>query len=144
MNFFDIMIGIICIIIGYLLGGILPAFIFGKIKGIDIREEGTKNAGTANAFKVLGLSYAIPTALYDTLKGLLAMLIAYSLNANFIFIQISGLAVIVGHVFPFYLNFRGGQGNATATGLLLYYLVNYLTISFNIFYVLIFLLRDCS
>ena len=140
MNFFDIIIGVLSILIGYVLGGILPAFIFGKIKGIDIREEGTKNAGTSNAFKVLGLSYAIPTALYDTLKGLLAMLIAYSLGADFIFIQVSGLAAIVGHVFPFYLDFKGGQGNATATGLLLYYLVNYLTVSFNIFYVIIFLL----
>ncbi|MBY8990279.1 MAG: glycerol-3-phosphate acyltransferase [Candidatus Lokiarchaeota archaeon] len=140
MNFFDIIIGVLSILIGYVLGGILPAFIFGKVKGIDIREEGTKNAGTSNAFKVLGLSYAIPTALYDTLKGLLAMLIAYSLGADFIFIQVSGLAAIVGHVFPFYLDFKGGQGNATATGILLYYLVNYLTVSFNIFYVIIFLL----
>ncbi|MHA2181409.1 MAG: glycerol-3-phosphate acyltransferase, partial [Promethearchaeota archaeon] len=128
MDFFDIIIGILSIIIGYFLGGILPAFIFGKLKGIDIREEGTKNAGTSNAFKVLGLAYAIPTALYDTLKGLLAMLIAFSLEANHIFIQISGLAVIVGHVFPFYLHFRGGQGNATATGILLYYLVNYFSV----------------
>ncbi|MFX1280980.1 MAG: glycerol-3-phosphate acyltransferase [Promethearchaeota archaeon] len=136
----NIFIGALSIIIGYVLGAILPAYIFGKIKGIDIREEGTKNAGTSNVYKVLGLSYAIPTALYDMLKGLLAMLIAYSLGADFIFIQISGLVVIIGHVFPFYLNFRGGQGNATATGLLLYYLVNYLTISFGIFYVLIFLL----
>ena len=140
MNFFDIIIGVLSILIGYSLGGVLPAFIFGKLKGIDIREEGTKNAGTSNAFKVLGLPYAIPTALYDTLKGLLAMLIAYSLGADFIFIQVSGLAAIVGHIFPFYLNFKGGQGIATATGLLLYYLVNYLTVSFNIFYVIIFLL----
>lgn len=136
----NIFAGALSIIIGYVLGAILPAYIFGKIKEIDIREEGTKNAGTSNVYKVLGLAYAIPTALYDTLKGLLAMLIAYLLGADFIFIQISGLVVIVGHVFPFYLDFRGGQGNATATGLLLYYLVNYLTISFGIFYVLIFLL----
>ncbi|MFX0027709.1 MAG: glycerol-3-phosphate acyltransferase [Candidatus Hermodarchaeota archaeon] len=140
MNFFELLIGVLSIIIGYVLGGILPAYIFGKIKGIDIREEGTKNAGTVNVFKVLGFVYAIPTALYDALKGLLAMLIAYSFGANFIFIQVSGLAAIVGHIFPFYLEFRGGQGIATATGLLLYYLVNYLSISFNIFYVLIYLL----
>jgi len=140
MNFFDILIGFLSILIGYALGGILPAFIFGKVKGLDIREEGTKNAGTSNAFKVLGLTYAIPTALYDTVKGLLAMLIAYSLGADFIFVQISGLAAILGHVFPFYLDFRGGQGNATATGLLLYYLITYLSISFNLFYVIIFLL----
>lgn len=144
MDFFSIVIAILSILIGYFLGGILPAFIFGKLKGIDIREEGTKNAGTSNAFKVLGLTYAIPTALYDTLKGLIAMLIAFSLGADHIFIQISGLAAIVGHVFPFYLDFRGGQGNATATGILLFYLVNYLTVSMSqfwqFFYVIILLI----
>jgi glycerol-3-phosphate acyltransferase PlsY len=129
MNFFDIVIGILSILIGYFLGGILPAFIFGKLKGIDIREKGTKNAGTSNAFKVLGLKYAIPTALFDTFKGLMAMLIAFSLEADHIFIQLSGLAALTGHIFPFYLQFRGGQGQATATGILLYYLVNYLTVS---------------
>ena len=143
MNYFDIIIGILSILIGYFLGGILPSFIFGKLKGIDIREEGTKNAGTSNAFKVLGLTYAIPTALFDTLKGLLAMLIAFSLEADHIFIQLSGLAAIIGHVFPFYLQFRGGQGNATATGILLYYLVHYFTVSivqFWQFFWVIFLL----
>ena len=143
LDFFDIILGILSILIGYFLGGILPAFIFGKLKGIDIREEGNKNAGTSNAFKVLGLAYAIPTALFDTLKGLIAMLVAFSLEADHIFIQLSGLAALAGHVFPFYLQFRGGQGNATATGILLYYLVNYLTVSmiqFWQFFFVIFLL----
>ena len=136
----ELFLSILSLVIGYLLGAILPAFLFGKLKGIDVREEGTKNPGTSNAFKVLGLQYAIPTALYDTLKGLIAMLIAFSLGVNFIIWQIAGLMVIVGHVFPFYLKFRGGQGNATATGLLLFYLVNYLTASFALFYVLLYLL----
>ncbi|MFX0037339.1 MAG: glycerol-3-phosphate acyltransferase [Candidatus Hermodarchaeota archaeon] len=140
MNIVEIFLSILSIIIGYLLGAILPALLFGKLKGIDIREEGTKNAGTANVFRVLGLSYAIPTALYDTLKGLLAILIAYSLDVNFVFMQISGLMAIVGHVFPFYLRFRGGEGNATATGLLLFYLVNYLSTGFELFYVLMYLM----
>ncbi len=140
MDFFDIIIGFLSIIIGYSLGGILPSFIFGKLKGIDIREEGTKNAGTSNAFKFLGLTYAIPTAIFDTLKGLLAMLIAFSLEADHIFIQLSGLAAIAGHVFPFYLRFRGGQGNATATGILLYYLVNYLTVSMTKFWQFFFVI----
>ncbi|MFX1456215.1 MAG: glycerol-3-phosphate acyltransferase [Promethearchaeota archaeon] len=143
MAIFDIIISIISIAISYFLGGILPAFIFGKLKGIDIREEGTKNAGTSNAFKVLGLTYAIPTALFDTLKGLLAMLIAFSLGAHHIIIQICGIVAILGHVFPFYLQFRGGQGNATATGILLYYLVVYLSVGiyefWKFFYVILIL-----
>ncbi|MFX1478297.1 MAG: glycerol-3-phosphate acyltransferase [Promethearchaeota archaeon] len=140
MSLFEILMGILSIIIGYLLGTILPAYWFGRLKGIDIREEGTKNAGTSNAFKVLGLAYAIPTALYDTLKGLFAILIAFYLKTDFIFIQIAGLAAIIGHIFPFYLRFRGGQGVATAMGMLLYYLVNYLLTDLAIFYVLIYLI----
>ncbi|MFW9968834.1 MAG: glycerol-3-phosphate acyltransferase [Candidatus Odinarchaeota archaeon] len=140
MDIVEIFLSILSIIIGYLLGAILPAFLFGKLKGIDVREEGTKNPGTTNAFKVLGLPYAIPTALYDTLKGLLAMLVAFSLGVNSIIWQVSGLMAIIGHVFPFYLKFRGGQGNATATGLLLFYLVNYLSTSFELFQVLLLLL----
>ncbi|MHA1913209.1 MAG: glycerol-3-phosphate acyltransferase [Promethearchaeota archaeon] len=133
MNGIDILIGIVSIIFGYILGAILPAYLIGRLKGFDIREEGTKNPGTTNAFKVLGLKLAIPIAIYDTLKGLLAMLIAFGLGANFIFMQFSGIAVIVGHVFPFYLRFRGGQGVATAAGLLLYYLVVYFTASLATF-----------
>ncbi|MFW9876988.1 MAG: glycerol-3-phosphate acyltransferase [Candidatus Thorarchaeota archaeon] len=140
MSLFEILMGILSIILGYLLGTILPAYWFGRLKGIDIREEGTKNAGTSNAFKVLGLAYAIPTALYDTLKGLFAILIAFYLRTDFIFMQIAGLAAIIGHIFPFYLRFRGGQGVATAMGMLLYYLVNYLLRDLAIFYVLIYLI----
>jgi len=140
MEVLDIFLGIISIIIGYFLGSILPAYFFGRLKGIDLREEGTCNPGTSNAFKVLGLPYAIPTAVYDTLKGLLTILIAYYLCGNFIFMQISGLVAIVGHVFPFYLKFRGGQGNATATGLLLFYLINYISVGFEIFYILLYLI----
>ncbi|MFX1391157.1 MAG: glycerol-3-phosphate acyltransferase [Promethearchaeota archaeon] len=140
MEIIEIFLSILSLIMAYLLGAILPAFLFGKLKGIDIREEGDKNPGTTNAFHVLGLPLAILTAIYDTLKGLLAMLFAFILGVNLIIWQICGLLAIIGHVFPFYLRFRGGQGNATATGLLLFYLVNYLTVSFDLFYVLLFLL----
>jgi len=136
----ELVLSIVSVVIGYLLGAILPAFLFGKFKGIDIREEGIQNAGTANAFRVLGLSYAIPTALYDTLKGLIAMLIAYSLGVNFIFWQLSGIAAVIGHIFPFYINFRGGQGVATSTGLLLFYLLSYITTSIDIFFVMLYLI----
>ncbi|MFX1588068.1 MAG: glycerol-3-phosphate acyltransferase, partial [Promethearchaeota archaeon] len=126
--------------IGYLIGTINPGYIFGRLKNIDIREVGTRNAGTSNVYKTLGLSYAIPTAFYDTLKGLLSMLIAWQLiGAEVIFIQISGFAAILGHVFPFYLRFKGGQGVATSTGILLYYLVGYFSHGLEIFFIFLFL-----
>ncbi|MFX1478298.1 MAG: glycerol-3-phosphate acyltransferase [Promethearchaeota archaeon] len=128
MSFYEIFIGVLSIIIGYLLGTILPAYWFGRLKGLDIRKEGTKNAGTSNAYTVLGLVYAIPTGFYDFFKGLLAIFIADVLGANFIFVQISGLAAIVGHVFPIYLRFRGGQGAATASGIMFAYLRIYFSV----------------
>ena len=134
-----LLVNILSIFIGYLIGTINPAYIFGRLKSIDIREVGTRNAGTSNVYKTLGLSYAIPTAIYDTFKGLLSMFIAAVIGAEFIFIQISGFAAILGHVFPIYLRFRGGQGVATSTGILLYYLISYFSYSLEIFFIFLFL-----
>ncbi len=108
-------------VIGYLIGSISPAYILGKIlKGIDIRRYGTKNAGTRNVKKVLGLWPAIFTAIFDLAKGLLAMLFAWKLGAPEIIIYSSGYAAVLGHIFPFYLGFRGGQGAATSVAILIF------------------------
>jgi len=135
-----VLVNILSVCIGYLIGTINPGYIFGRLKKIDIREVGTRNAGTVNVYKTLGVAYAVPTAIYDVLKGLLSIFIASLLGADYIFIQISGLAAIVGHIFPFYLGFKGGQGMATSTGILLYYLINYFFYGFEIFFILLFLL----
>lgn len=138
----NILISILSLILGYLIGSLNPAYIFGRLKRIDIRTVGSENAGTTNVFHTLGVLYAIPTALYDTLKGLLALLIAWLLGADFIIMNISALLAIVGHIFPFYLKLKGGQGVACATGLLLYYIIIYMfSINWiNFLYFLIFLL----
>jgi len=117
----------LAILIGYSLGSVSPAYILGKLlRGIDIREHGTKNAGTTNAKKVLGFGPAIICGTYDLFKGLLAMFIAYKLGVSETFVFTAGFAAIIGHVFPFYLGFRGGQGVATAVGMLLYILARFL------------------
>jgi len=111
-------------VIGYLIGSISPAYILGKIlKGIDIRRYGTKNAGTRNVKKVLGLWPAIFTAIFDLAKGLLAMLFAWKLGAPEIIIYSSGYAAIIGHIFPFYLGFRGGEGSATSVAILIFLII---------------------
>ena len=70
MDPYKVFINILSPIIGYLIGSILPAYILTKaIKKVDIREQGTGIAGTMNAFRTLGKGYAIPTAMFDTLKG---------------------------------------------------------------------------
>ncbi len=121
------MLEILSIIIGYLLGSVSPAYILGRVlRGIDIREYGTGNAGTTNAKRVLGLGPAIICAIYDLAKGLLSMYIAYLLDISEAFIFAAGFAAILGHVFPFYLKFRGGQGVAAAVGILLFLLIRFL------------------
>ncbi len=115
----------IAILIGYLLGSILPAYLLCRIfKGIDIRRLGTGNPGTLNLRRSVGLRFAIPTAIYDTLKGIVALILArYLFDLSPEFSYLCALAAVLGHIFPFYLRFRGGQGAATSTGLLLYSLL---------------------
>ncbi len=121
------MICTISIFLGYLLGSILPAYYFGRLAGVDIRCEGARYAGTINVYQVVGSKAAIATAVFDLAKGIVTILMALAFGAGFHCAQWSGMAAIVGHVLPFYLNFRGGQGVACATGILLYYLSHYLT-----------------
>ncbi len=113
---------IISSLISYLIGSISPSYILGKVlKGIDIREYGDGNAGTVNTYRVLGLIPAMVTAIFDLSKGLFCFFLSIK------FLRLEGFSLIVpiifsiaGHVLPFYLNFRGGQGAGTATGFLLY------------------------
>ena len=110
------------ILVGYLLGSIVPGYLFGKgLKNIDIRKYGTGHAGTTNVIRSVGILPAIPTAIYDTLKGISAILIARLVfGTSPIIADISGIAAISGHIFPFYIGFKGGQGAATATGILIF------------------------
>jgi glycerol-3-phosphate acyltransferase PlsY len=117
---------ILSLVAGYLLGSVSPAYILGRLlKGIDIRQHGDYNAGTVNTYKVLGLWPAVITATFDLAKGLLAMYLCWLAGGSPLAIHLAGLAAIAGHVFPFYLGFRGGQGVAIATAMLIYYLTTF-------------------
>jgi len=115
--------GILAILIGYLLGSVSPAYFLGRIlKGIDIRKQRGGNAGATNVYHVLGLWPAVVTVIIDLSKGAGAILLT-SLFAPTIFTYFAGIAAVLGHVFPFYLKFKAGQGGATAAGILIYFLV---------------------
>ncbi|MEJ2627853.1 MAG: glycerol-3-phosphate acyltransferase [bacterium] len=133
------LINIFVLIIGYLLGSLSPSYVFGKFKKIDIREVGSRNAGTMNVWHSMGILPAVPTAVFDLGKGVLALLISREIGADFIFSQISGRCAVAGHIFPFYLRFRGGQGVACAVGLMFYYFSRYLLIDFRLLFVFGFL-----
>jgi len=134
------------LILGYLIGSISPAYILGRLlKGIDLREQGTENLGATNVLRILGLGPAIGVALFDLAKGLLAMEVPYLLNLPEIVIYICGFLAIVGHIFPFYLGFRGGKGAATATGLLIFSLaVLFLKNSFPFLDIIVFIIFALS
>ncbi|MBP3425157.1 MAG: glycerol-3-phosphate 1-O-acyltransferase PlsY [Rikenellaceae bacterium] len=116
---------IILVICAYLLGSIPSAVWIGKhYYGIDVREHGSKNAGTTNTLRVLGKRAAIPVFIIDFLKGFLAValaiLLAYDpeIQPNFIINVKIGLvfAAVLGHIFPIFADFRGGKGVATMAG----------------------------
>lgn len=106
--------------IGYLFGSLNLAALFSKIKKKNLKEIGTGNLGTTNAMLIFGKRYAIWVLFFDILKTVFAVRIA---ERFFPFKRYSGLAAgassIIGHIFPFYLHFKGGKGVASLLGLAL-------------------------
>jgi glycerol-3-phosphate acyltransferase PlsY len=99
------------IIAGYLLGSISFSYLFGKwLKGIDIREHGSGNAGATNTLRVLGKGPAFVVLVLDALKGVLAVYLAKWLGLEEWVIVVSGLGAIIGHNWPLFFGFRGGKG----------------------------------
>ena len=109
---------IIPVVIAYLLGNISPSIILGKIHGIDIKKEGSGNAGTTNALRVLGKKAAFITLVIDIGKGVLAVIIGRLVGGAAVG-YICALAVFCGHIWPCFYSFKGGKGVATAFGALL-------------------------
>lgn len=112
-------------VLAYLIGSISPSILLAKARGIDIRREGSGNAGATNALRVLGPKAAALTLVLDILKGILPVVLATLAMSGYgglIASQAAYLAavgVVCGHVWPVYFKFRGGKGIATAFGALL-------------------------
>lgn len=105
---------LICIIGGYLLGSINSAIVISKLKyGEDVRDSGSKNAGTTNMLRTYGEGAAKLTLIGDLAKTL----VSYLLGISVFGVQGAYFACfmcIVGHIFPLYYRFRGGKGVACA------------------------------
>ncbi len=112
---------IIAIVVADLIGNISPAILIGKAHGIDIKKEGSGNAGTTNVLRVLGKKAAVATLIIDILKGSIAVVLAGLLCGNTV-AQICVLAVVAGHIWPIFFGFKGGKGVATAFGALTAYM----------------------
>jgi len=124
---------IVIVLLAYLVGSIPTSIIISKlVKGIDIRDHGSGNAGGSNVFRVLGWKYGILTILLDATKGAIAVvLIARLYFGNFPFpnatpfddftlVQIiAGVAAVLGHIWTVFAGFKGGKGIATALGFMI-------------------------
>lgn len=112
---------IICIVMGYLFGSFSTAYIIGKFNKVDIREYGSGNAGTTNAFRTLGKKAGILTFLGDFLKALLVVfLVKFLIFRDVEYIKllelVCGFGCVLGHNFPVWLHFHGGKGIAVTGG----------------------------
>ena len=119
---------LITLILAYLIGAIPTSVWFGKIfYKKDVRQYGSGNAGATNTFRVFGAVSGIIVLAIDILKGVVAVMLSHIFSLpemskeNLLFYQLSlGLIAAIGHIFPVYLNFKGGKGVATFFGVVLY------------------------
>lgn len=120
------MVRLACVLIGYVFGLFQTSYLYGRMKGIDIREHGSGNAGATNALRTLGKKAGAITFLGDCFKCVFAVVTVRLLFADYgepgenmgvLLGMYASMGVILGHNFPFYLNFKGGKGIAATAGL---------------------------
>ncbi len=115
----------ICLAIGYIFGLFQTGYIYGKAHNVDIRQQGSGNAGTTNALRTLGWKAGLITFIGDLGKAMLAMLVAWLLfhekypDGVKLLEMYAGFGAVLGHNFPFYLKFKGGKGIACTSGFIL-------------------------
>lgn len=109
-----------CLLIGYFIGAISPSYLIGLMSGYDIRKKGSGNAGASNVIILKGKAVGAFCAILDIAKACLALWITGKLFPEFRYaFPITGTSCILGHIFPFYMKFRGGKGLACLGGVVL-------------------------
>lgn len=116
---------LVSVLIGYAFGLIQTGYIYGKMHNVDIRKQGSGNAGTTNALRTMGWKAGIITLLGDCFKCVFAVVLVHLIygksHADIIPVlsMYAGMGAVLGHNYPFYLNFKGGKGIAATAGLIL-------------------------
>lgn len=112
-------------LIGYLFGLCQTGYLYGRMKNIDIRQQGSGNAGTTNALRTMGRKAGVITLLGDCAKCILAVLVVRLIFRDSqpdllpLLSIYAGAGAVLGHNYPFYMNFKGGKGIAATAGLVL-------------------------
>lgn len=145
-------------ILSYLVGSIPTSIIISKmVKGIDIRQHGSGNAGGSNVFRILGWKYGITVIVLDALKGVIAVLLISRLylgdfpfsNAtpfdDFTLVQIiAGIFAVIGHIWTIFAGFKGGKGIATGLGILVSIVTVDMLLALVIFAIVVFISKYIS
>jgi glycerol-3-phosphate acyltransferase PlsY len=118
---------IVKVVLAYLLGSVSGSLLVGRLKNVDIREQGSGNAGGTNAFRTQGWLFALGVVIIDVGKGFVAakwvsalpLWSAQAVAGQEVTVMACGFAAVLGHCFPVYHRFRGGKGAGTAVGALI-------------------------
>ncbi|MCL2010380.1 MAG: glycerol-3-phosphate 1-O-acyltransferase PlsY [Synergistaceae bacterium] len=111
----------LCVIVSYLIGSFPTGYIVTRVvKGMDIRDAGSRGTGATNVRRVMGHGWGVFVAVIDMLKGALAVLVTgaagmSALTASWL-LSLAGLAAVIGHNYPVWLKFKGGKGVSTTFG----------------------------
>jgi len=144
------MISFLIIVIAYLIGSISIGYLFARwFKGVDIRKLGSGSAGATNISRLMGFKVAVLVLILDAIKGFITIYLAlFLLGKNLLagewIVMLCGIAVIAGHNWPLYFNFKGGRGAATMLGVFLALMPLPTLIAFIIVSIIIALTRYVS
>lgn len=135
----------IVIAVSYLIGSIPNGLMIGKfLRGIDLREHGSKNIGATNAYRVLGWKAALWVFLTDAAKGVVGVLLGSLLTGTPIGMLAGGIAAMTGHNWSLFLKFSGGKGVATGLGVIFVLVPKVTAIVFAVWCVIVYLTRYVS
>ncbi len=145
-----ILVRILCLLLGYGLGCISTSYLYGKARGIDVREHGSGNAGTTNTLRVLGRKAGAIVLAGDMLKTFFAILLTWLIfhwffpDMDYLLRIYTGAGVILGHDYPFYMKFKGGKGIACSGAMILSFYWGIIPASVVIFFGIFFLTHYVS
>jgi len=132
-------------ILSYLIGSVPWGYLFARSKGVDIRQHGSGNIGTANVLRVMGKKWGYLVFLCDFLKGFLSVKLGSLIAAYFLAnvglgSVIAAVACVLGHDYPIWLGFKGGKGIATLAGTVLSLFPPLVFVSFGVVWIAVFLI----
>jgi len=135
---------LIAIVISYLLGSLNFGIIVSKLAlGMDLREHGSGNAGSTNAYRVMGPKLAVPVMIGDILKGVVASVIGNMLAGEHGRLA-AMLFVVVGHIYPLYFGFKGGKGVITAAATIAIFDIRIFAVMISVFLITVLLTKYVS